>query len=351
MSNASTLNDIPGVLRSLYEPQLEQFGITIRPDGEGWSGAGRSEWGSGSMWGVPIGDFCIAFSHEVFIENEMLLVESPESAYACVCLVSEDSKTTMPRMICQPKALLNGSLYSFVQPAGSFSGTLRQGGTYSSRCICFLPQYFEELNTRWPGVFEGLFERFGCAWSEAESRIIMSTLLGTGPQYKPGSALLIQARIEQMVATLAASRERGKAEHCRSGAREQSGLALEAQAAIECMLDEGRAPTLDELASKLFVSRSYLCSAFSSKTGQSIGHYAKNRRIERAKAMLASGDSVAHVAACLGWPRCSAFSQAFKLATGISPTDWRDQGISGSSSPAPSNHSPAPTDSSASFPA
>ena len=72
------------------------------------------------------------------MEHDMTLVESPARAYACVCMVSEDSKATMPRMIDRPRALLDGSLYSFVQSAGSFSGTLHRGGLYSSLCICFL---------------------------------------------------------------------------------------------------------------------------------------------------------------------------------------------------------------------
>lgn len=324
MIDASAYNAIPRAIRSLYEPQLEQFGIIVRRNGEGWSGTGRNTWGRGSIWGMPVGDFCIAFSHDVYMEHDMALVESPESAYACVCMVSEDSKTTMPRMIDRPRALLDGSLYSFVQPAGSFSGTLHRGGLYSSRCICFLPQYFEELDRRWPVAFSGMFERFGGTWDEAQSRIIMSTLLGTGPQYRPGSALLIQARIEQMVAALATSCAGDDAARCDASTRERSGLALEVQAAIERMLDEGRAPGLDELASMLFVSRSHLCSTFSRETGQSIGRYAKARRIERAKTLLASGNSVAYVAARLGWPRPSAFSQAFKQATGTSPTEWRD---------------------------
>ena len=295
MTDASAYNAIPRAIRSLYEPQLEQFGIIVRRNGEGWSGTGRSTWGRGSIWGMPVGDFCIAFS-----------------------------KATMPRMIDRPRALLDGSLYSFVQPAGSFSGTLHRGGLYSSRCICFLPQYFEELDRRWPGAFSGMFERFGDTWDEAQSRIIMSALMGTGPQYRPGSALLIQARIEQMAAALASSCAGDDAARCSASTRKQSGLVLEAQAAIERMLDEGRAPNLDKLASMLFVSRSHLCAAFSRETGQSIGRYAKARRIERAKVLLASGDSVAYVAARLGWPRPSAFSQAYKQATGTSPTEWRD---------------------------
>ena len=83
MTDASAYNAIPRAIRSLYEPQLEQFGIIVRRNGEGWSGTGRSTWGRGSIWGMPVGDFCIAFSHEVYIERDMALVESPESACAC----------------------------------------------------------------------------------------------------------------------------------------------------------------------------------------------------------------------------------------------------------------------------
>ena len=75
---------------------------------------------------------------------------------------------------------------------------------------------------------------------------------------------------------------------------------LEAQALIERMIDEGRAPTLDELANTLFVSRSHLCSAFSRETEQGIGHYARARRVERAKTMLVGRCSVAQVVTRLG---------------------------------------------------
>lgn len=66
------------------------------------------------------------------------------------------------------------------------------------------------------------------------------------------------------------------------------------------MIDEGRAPTLDELANTLFVSRSHLCSAFSRETEQGIGHYARARRVERAKTMLVGCCSVAQVVTRLG---------------------------------------------------
>ncbi|WP_413469716.1 helix-turn-helix domain-containing protein [Slackia isoflavoniconvertens] len=90
------------------------------------------------------------------------------------------------------------------------------------------------------------------------------------------------------------------------------------------MIDEDRAPTLDELANMLFVSRPHVCSAFSHETGQSIGHYARARRMERAKTMLVGCCSVAQVATRLGWTRCSTFSQAFKQSTGVSPIEWRN---------------------------
>ena len=139
-----------------------------------------------------------------------------------------------------------------------------------------------------------------------------------------GRHCFIEARIEQMVAMLASSRNNNAAKHHSGTANEQARLALEAQAIIERMLDEGRAPTINELTNVLFVSRSHLCSAFLHETGQSIGHYAKTRRIERAKTLIASGCSVAQIATRLGWTRCSAFSQAFKQSTGVSPTEWRN---------------------------
>lgn len=59
------------------------------------------------------------------------------------------------------------------------------------------------------------------------------------------------------------------------------------------MIDEGRAPTLDELANMLSVSKPHLCSVFSRETEEGIGYYARARRMERAKTMLAGCCSVA----------------------------------------------------------
>ncbi|WP_363177304.1 helix-turn-helix domain-containing protein [uncultured Senegalimassilia sp.] len=74
----------------------------------------------------------------------------------------------------------------------------------------------------------------------------------------------------------------------------------------------------------LFVSRPHLCSAFSRETEQGIGHYARARRVERAKTMLVGCCSVAQVVTRLGWTHCSTFSQAFKQSPGVSPIEWRN---------------------------
>lgn len=63
---------------------------------------------------------------------------------------------------------------------------------------------------------------------------------------------------------------------------------------------------------------------FSRETVQGIGHYARARRMERAKTMLVGCCSVAQVATRLSWTRCSTFSQAFKQSTGVSPIEWRN---------------------------
>ncbi len=82
---------------------------------------------------------------------------------------------------------------------------------------------------------------------------------------------------------------------------------------------------MDEAAARLYVSRSKLCAVFKAETGEGLAAYARRRRIERARELLADETlSVAQVAARLGYQRQSAFSQAFKQASGVSPTQWRE---------------------------
>ena len=82
--------------------------------------------------------------------------------------------------------------------------------------------------------------------------------------------------------------------------------------------------SVDELANRLYTSRSKLCATFKIETGESVGAYVRRRRTERACDLLADSSlSMAQIAERLGYPQQAAFAQAFRQTTGLSPTAWR----------------------------
>ncbi|MDF2539075.1 MAG: transcriptional regulator, AraC family [Herbinix sp.] len=80
--------------------------------------------------------------------------------------------------------------------------------------------------------------------------------------------------------------------------------------------------TMDELASKFYLSKSYICRIFKASTGTTVNKYLTARRISTAKVLLTEGKSINEV-----WERCgfhdySNFLKAFTKAVGISPKKY-----------------------------
>ena len=95
---------------------------------------------------------------------------------------------------------------------------------------------------------------------------------------------------------------------------------------IERALDKGRRVGVNEVAERLYTSRSKLCATFKAQTGESLGAYIRRRRMERAQDLLTdSALTIAQVAERLGHPQQAAFAQAFKQYTGMTPTAWRSK--------------------------
>ncbi|MBN8217448.1 MAG: helix-turn-helix domain-containing protein [Spirochaetes bacterium] len=82
--------------------------------------------------------------------------------------------------------------------------------------------------------------------------------------------------------------------------------------------------TLDSLAEGLDLSAAYLSRLFPKKTGFRVMEYVKDVRIQKATELLKHSDHpVVQVAQETGFGGLSAFYEAFKKATGISPTALR----------------------------
>ncbi len=82
--------------------------------------------------------------------------------------------------------------------------------------------------------------------------------------------------------------------------------------------------TLDILAEKVSINKFYMAHAFKQEYGVSPINYLIHCRIREAKRLLAETDlSLSQIAAVLGFSSSSYFSQSFRNAEGISPTEYR----------------------------
>jgi AraC family transcriptional regulator len=77
--------------------------------------------------------------------------------------------------------------------------------------------------------------------------------------------------------------------------------------------------TLSELAQ---LSPYHFARAFKHTVGMPPHRYHMNRRVERAKALLAAR-SVTEVAMAVGFAETSSFSSSFRRVTGMSPSEFR----------------------------
>jgi AraC family transcriptional regulator len=85
-------------------------------------------------------------------------------------------------------------------------------------------------------------------------------------------------------------------------------------------------PTLSELANLCKLSVRQLTRGFRTSRGCSIGDYLASNRINHAKTLLSSGQSVKEVAYALGFSSPSSFCFAFRRATGVTPREFLRRG-------------------------
>ena len=82
--------------------------------------------------------------------------------------------------------------------------------------------------------------------------------------------------------------------------------------------------TLDLLAEKFSINKYYMAHAFKREYGVSPINYLIDRRVREGKRLLAETDfSLSQIAAVLGFSSSSYFSQRFRSAEGMSPTEYR----------------------------
>jgi two-component system response regulator YesN len=82
--------------------------------------------------------------------------------------------------------------------------------------------------------------------------------------------------------------------------------------------------TLDVVADKLNISRSYLSSYFKEKTGTNFVDYVNSVRIDKAKKLLLNPDiRIQDAAQFVGYQNINSFNRMFKKFTGFTPSEFR----------------------------
>ena len=93
----------------------------------------------------------------------------------------------------------------------------------------------------------------------------------------------------------------------------------------ERLREEGKTPTLAELAALCGLSVRQLTRGFRASRGCSIGDYVERCRVEHARRLLAADQSVKAIAYSLGFASPSGFCFAFRRATGETPREFRQR--------------------------
>jgi AraC-like DNA-binding protein len=107
---------------------------------------------------------------------------------------------------------------------------------------------------------------------------------------------------------------------------EQGQVRMVERARRTLMEKSGEPPSLETVARELGVSYSTLRRLFRQHAGMSLKQFQTDVRIRRASELLRNSEkSVKAIAAHLGYCSAFHFSSQFRKATGLSPSDWREQ--------------------------
>ena len=114
----------------------------------------------------------------------------------------------------------------------------------------------------------------------------------------------------------------GQAQYRAIGSRRSNGSLSPLMEWVDAHIDE--ALTLPLLASKAHVSTRTLSRRFEAETGRGAMQWIRERRVERARALLEDTDlSVTDVAFATGFGSLGAFRSQFARATGTTPLSYR----------------------------
>lgn len=208
----------------------------------------------------------------------------------------------------------------FLVPPGQRMHARSDGGPPQASILCHLSP--ERLREWFGEEFEWTDRRLAASLDISDANIRGLMLRLAEELRHPGFAsdVMVELIIAQAVIELA--------RYCATvqDAPATGGLAPWRLRMIEARLKEVREPpTLQDLAKLCNLSVRQLTRAFRVSRGRSIGDYVEHCRLEHAKRLLTTEESVKSIAYSLGFSSPSSFSFAFRRATGETPREFRQR--------------------------
>lgn len=359
--------DIPPQLAEMVRLQAEQLNVSLTRWGAGWHGEADNDTATGFITLLPLSPYHAIMEHGTCVKHPMALHEASPAPYACIGMCSApslacfgttnlcmrplragDTADAAPSDTAVPVAEAPGArplapispvpaptppcadeLFTFAQDeAAETVSTLDASALYRSRSIIMLEGYFNDLQRRFAGDFDSVFRALGDGVPDALAAPTRASLMRM-PLHKPCSAaeaLIAHASVDALMGELACMSICEREARREQGCGRAASLSRRAMRFMRQALDRGEQPGIDELAERLYVSRSRLCATFKAETGEGVAAHMRRMRMERACELLEDSRSgIASVASALGYPSHAAFTQAFKQAYGVSPSAWREQ--------------------------
>lgn len=310
------LSDLPDTLQTFFYPQVEQLAMRETRAEFGGCAVLPEKTGEGYLWVASLGPHCLLSVHDFMLNEEVPLVEYPESSFA-LCLMT----TNMAHLAPVPPFRAEGeeNVIAFRQPDGTTRFTMPKRSRCHSTTLCFLPEYFDYASSITGADPDQIKKRFEHASPNGLPPSIRRCLRALAPKLRgdDGTALRYASLALESLSLMMESADV-------SVPSREVELVRQALEIMEAHLAER--VTLDDVAGRLFVSRSTLCKAFRDVEGCGVLEKLSRLRMERASELLRGSDlAVADIATAVGFAHQSSFCAAFKRTFGLSPSQVRSR--------------------------
>lgn len=279
-------HDIPPQLAEMVRLQAEQLDVSLTRWGAGWHGEANNDTGAGFITLLPLSPYHAIMEHATCVKHPLALHEASPAPYACIGMCNAPSLACFGTTDLSMRPLRVGELtdtepsdtpayadelFTFAQDEAAETVSMLDASTlYTSRSIIMLEGYFDDLQRRFGDSFASVFRALGDGVPDALTAPARASLMRV-PLHKPCSTaevLIAHSSVDAFVGELACVSRCEREAQREQGCGRAASLSRRAMRLMRQALDRGEQPGIDELAERLYVSRSRLCAAFKAETGE-----------------------------------------------------------------------------------